>query len=82
MVGLVHPWKWMVYWMAGELALWFWKKGTQAAIVGNREDGGTGTPLEVNQCPTLEVHGILDSRGVASALHRKYVGIGERLSGP
>ena len=39
MVGLGHPWKWisvhpwkfMVSWMAGDLAFWFWKKGIWAA---------------------------------------------------
>ena len=70
----------MVSWMSGELAFWFWKKGTWAERVGNREDGGTVPPLEVEQCPPLEVHGILGE--VASAINRKRIGIGERLSGP
>ena len=67
-MGLGHPWKWISFhpckWMAGELAFLFWKKGTWAERVGNTEDGGTRPPLEVEQCPPLEVHGIFDGRRV------------------
>ena len=65
----------MVFWIEGDLAFWFWKKGTCAARVGNIEDYGNGPPLEVEQCPNLEVHGILRGwrqhfTGRASALER------------